>query len=380
MRFERSFFVAALVVGFALALANVADAAFVTAAPPPVTAGLMVQLNGNNLSGAQASGVNRWVDQATAGPGGSDHQDFIGGSADGDDNNDPRLENAHLMPNGLEANILNFNRGNIGSVNNSSTVNSQYMRSVVGGSDTGTTNGVDAAYNLSQMTWFTVSRSYISSFSTASNRRNQQFQTVIKGSYAAAADTWETATSYSGYDSAGSSPGQNSAADLYLGLRDGAGAGSGRGVIDSVGGTGTDGGWYITAASWNTTTGDARMVIYDQNGIVMDESYVQTTPFGSGLTGHSLTWLGAASTSTTAGQALHGDMAEVLIYDTALGTLQTNSVINYLNDKYFGSNTVLPVPEPNGFMIGGCSLVGFSVISAIVSLYHRRQKLRVTAH
>jgi hypothetical protein len=319
---------------------GIADAAFVTMAPPPVTGGLMVRLNGNNLSGAQASAVTRWVDQATSGAPGSDHQDFIGGSADGEDNNDPRLQLGLVMPNGLTANVLNINRGNVGSNNDSSTVNSQYMRSVTGGSDTATTFGADAAYELGQMTWVTVSRSYITTFSTSSTRRNQQFQTVIKGSYTAAVDTWSSATSWSGYDSAGASPPQNANADLYMELRDGAGAGSGRGIIDAIGGTGTDGGWYITATSWDPTTGNVRMVIYPQDGLnVLDVSYVQATPFVGGLTGHTLTWLGAESTSTTDGKHLHGDIAEVLIYNTALNTDDLNSVIAHLNTKYFLSTT-----------------------------------------
>ncbi|MEX0642764.1 MAG: hypothetical protein WD468_08695, partial [Pirellulales bacterium] len=286
MNFRYSFCSTALIAILAAAKLESADAATVATDPPPlgIEDGLFVYLNGNNLSGEQFAPLDRWIDQASAGAEGTDHQDFIGGDGTVSSNNSPRMQFDLEMPNGLTANVVNVNRGNIGSVNNSSTANSQYMRSVLGGSDTATMFGADAAYEVSQMTWFTVSRSYISSFSTASNRRNQQFQTVIKGSYAAAADTWETATSWSGYDSAGSSPAQNSAADLYLGLRDSAGAGSGRGVLDIVGGTGTGGGWYITAASWDTTTGNARMVIYDQNGNVMDESYVQTTPFGSGLT------------------------------------------------------------------------------------------------
>ncbi|MEX0641458.1 MAG: PEP-CTERM sorting domain-containing protein, partial [Pirellulales bacterium] len=41
----------------------------------------------------------------------------------------------------------------------------------------------------------------------------------------------------------------------------------------------------------------------------------------------------------TAGQALHGDIAEILVYNTALDTEDFDSVVAHLNNKYFVSTT-----------------------------------------
>ncbi|MEX0642642.1 MAG: PEP-CTERM sorting domain-containing protein [Pirellulales bacterium] len=301
-----------------------AGAATVTTDPPPVTDGLFVELNGENLS---AGALTTWQDQANDGNVGT-YQNYVQTTA----TRQPSVVLDVTMPNGLTANVVTFDRGTTTGTNNSST-NSDYLRSVAGGDNTSTTVGADPAYKLSALTYFTVFQSTLTPALAGDARDNQM---VIGANHTGANATWVTQTLRDGYDPDGALLAPGGTPDLYSAIRDDP-------VLLGQVGRGTGGSvqnrWYIAATSWDIANGGTRIVIRDDQGNVVDKAFT-VNAFPSGLNDHIMTTLGAHSSgsntpSTTTGQGLTGGIAELLIYNTALDESEMNDVLGYLNNKYF---------------------------------------------
>jgi hypothetical protein len=324
--------VAVIVAGTTVSAGTGLRAAMITSDPPPITAGLFVELNGENLTTAAALSI--WTDQQSSSPG--TFQNFVQSDAF----RQPSAVLNHVMPNSLEANVVNFARGpysaNQNSNNNANSTRTDFLRSVAGGDNNSTTIGTDTAYELNKLTYFVVFQLNLADTNT--DRRPQQ--SVLSSDYTDVSSAYATVTHNAGYDANGGPLTAGGQPDLYSAVRGNPGATElGAGVADVPVGT-----WYIAATSWDTDSGDARMVLYDHLGNVTERS-LNTGSFVDGLDGHLNTSLGAGTNTGGSGtrmQGLEGNIAELLMYDTALGTTDMNKVINYLNTKYFGAATVLP--------------------------------------
>jgi hypothetical protein len=351
---NRNFFslAAVMTAGLSLGIPVHAEAATVTLAPPPVTAGLFVELNGDNLTTPGALSI--WQDQANDGNPGT-YQNFVQ-----DLNVDwrPTVVLDNPMPNGLQANVVNFARG-AASGSNSSSSTSDRLYSVAGGVDGSTTLGADAAYNGNEQTYFVVFQSTLGG-TTADNR---QRATVFQQGHTGGAGRFVTTFHQGGFDANGGPllDQAGTTANLYSAIRQSDNVQGGAGIADTEANR-----WYIAATSWNTVTGAVRMVFYDDQGVVTERSFSDILPDGLGV--HELTFLGSSSSNSSSGMAFNGNMAELLIYNTALDTFDTNKVINYLNDKYFGASTVLQVPEPNSLIIAMFGALGAA------GYWHRRKR------
>ncbi|MEX0642641.1 MAG: hypothetical protein WD468_08060 [Pirellulales bacterium] len=320
------------------------EAVPVTSDPPPVTSGLIVELNGENLS---AGVLSIWTDQASSGAG--TFQNYVQGTA----GNQPSVSAGFAMPNTLTSNVVTFARGST-SGSGSSQTNSDYLRSVQNGADASTTAGADAAYQLTQVTYFTVFNSTLGG--TTADNRQRQIAFVANYSSGGTNATLITQTNQSGFDANGAAVAASGLTDLYVAARNIGGGQEGAGVPNMPTSR-----WYISANSWDTVSGAFRMLLFDELGNVVDRSLPNI--YAGALSTHTMSALGAfpnpTAVATTSGQALTGNIAEFLMYDTALGTGAVNQVVNYLNNKYFGAATVLPVPEVSSFLLVGMSfLVG----------------------
>jgi hypothetical protein len=325
MRF-RTKLLLVLLINPSLANTGSAGAASVTTAPPPITAGLMIELNGETLT--TAGGLSIWQDQANDGNPGS-FQNFVQATAA----RQPTVVLDDLMPNGLTANVIRFDRGSTTGTNSSGT-STDYMRGVADGVDADTTAGADQAYKLSQLSYFVVFQSTLTPSLLGDNRDRQL---VIEANHTGANATWVTQTLQDGYDADGNITTAGGTPDLYNAVRDDPTVLNqvGRGVPDII-----QNRWYIAATGWNTTSRDTRIVIRDDQGNLLDKSFQISTAFDTGLADHIGTIIGAHGSGSNApsnstGQGFTGGIAELLFYDTALNNTDMDSVLKYLNNKYF---------------------------------------------
>src|SRR5690606_26557868 len=105
-----------------------------------------------------------------------------------------------------------------------------------------------------------------------------------------------------GFDANGAAfpnPQTGTTPNLFNAIRNGSNGQEGTG-IENV----TPGRWYIAATSWNTVSGDLRMVFYDDQGVVTDRSF--SAILEAGLGDHALTFLGSGSSNSSSGQAFDG--------------------------------------------------------------------------
>jgi hypothetical protein len=286
----------------------------------------MIELNGETLT--TAGGLSIWQDQANDGNAGS-FQNFVQATT----SRQPTVVLDDAVPNGLTANVVRFERGATTGTN-SSTSSSDFMRGVANGNDADTTAGADQAYKLDQLSYFVVFQSTLTPSLGGDNRDRQL---VIEANHVGANATWVTQTLQDGYDADGNLAIAGGTPDLYNAVRDNPDPLNqvGRGVPDSV-----QNRWYIAATSWNTASRETRIIIRDDQGNVLDKSFLIATAFDTGLPDHTGSLMGAhASASNTpsssTGQGFTGGIAEFLFYNTALNNTDMDSVLAYLNNKYF---------------------------------------------
>jgi hypothetical protein len=314
-------------------------------APAAAPLNPLVELNGNSVSNfllgvdADAGKIKAWYDVAHDGSAAAQQDYGVDALA-----NMPNLVADFEMPNfaatGVKYNIVNFERGSSG--NNSSPLSSaDFLQSKLGAENrvtefSSTFNaGADSAYNVAAVSWFTVVRtSYAvgTGSGTGSTSRQSVFRTSVTGGSTAQYGT-AFQDDYAGFNNGGAV-----AADADLNAELGANARTApTGNVNQLNNAGnvTANAWYIIGTSWNPAAGAFRSVATQQDGTTILD--VTNPTFTDGLVSpHVLSTLGRLiTTSTTNINALQGQIAEHLIYGSALSNNDMNSVIDYLRFKYF---------------------------------------------
>lgn len=284
----------------------------------------------NFLTDGSTSGptkVQIWFDAANDGSAGS-QQDF--GVTGTNTKPMPTLMRMSLLPNGKRMTILNFDRGTTSGSGVNGT--SQYLGSKPAATARPTTfgqafsEGADPAFSdLTGVSWFTVVRTNMdgAGMSQTASRQN-----VLRSAYSDNGARWGT------YMIDEIRPDPDDIVEL----------GSHARGPTTVGGESAGNvvayRWYITAAVINeledlagTPTPTFHCYIIDQAGnVLIDSNRTDSVP-DIGPT-HVRSRIGRTSNGTSA-EYLSGDIAEILIYATALSRDDMLAVVAYLDDKYF---------------------------------------------
>ncbi|MBN2577761.1 MAG: autotransporter-associated beta strand repeat-containing protein [Pirellulales bacterium] len=288
----------------------------------------MVRLDGSSV--AESGGlVQVWYDQAfTVGNENATQQDFGVESTQID--NMPMLTSHAFATDTM--NVLDFDRG---TTTKSSSPTSDYLSSKLGGQartatfGDGFTPGADSAYDTVSdgLSWFIVFKDDIvtSSGSGGSSTGRQTLFRTISTNYTT--DLWGSATQDTGNDP------DTDQVEMFSQVRTSSGA------VNHISANITSQ-WYIIGSSWDPVTGAFTTVMYDETGSQVG-SFSSNTATNSDTATHVLSRIGLLPSATvppgsnSSSYAFDGQMAEILVYDTALDSAGMTAVTDYLNEKYF---------------------------------------------
>ena len=261
------------------------------AVEPPVTEGLLIGLDGSDVT-VNSGNVESWNDQAALG--GTQTFSQANGSRR------PSLIANHVMPGGTTHNILDFNGTTeylgLGADSNMET-------------NTITVFAVVHADNMNDSN----SGYYISTADSANDRR------------------WTMGER--------GSPNKN-----WISL---ATSDSGSAKICDVTGANQEE-WYITSMTWDgATTSNLNAQTVSENSYLLADTATDAT---SAVYTHVRTRIGA-DTFEPSRYEFDGQIAEILVYNRVLSAQEKSDVEQYLKYKYFRTATVVP-PISDGLLIG----------------------------
>lgn len=287
----------------------------------PVSSGLFVGLDGSSVLLDNDGKVKVWYDQI--GNSESQYQDY-GRNA----TTRPTLSPV-LMPNGTTHNVVDFGAGGSIFLESKSAATNR----ITDASSTFTA-GADSAYNNQTMTWFFVFKQ--TAAETKSIWRGNHAEPTATADYGAYIEN-DTVIAHSRDTS--TATGGNVTNPLSI-------AGDNR----------TN--WYIVAGTVDTVNNQITSKLLGLTG--PPTSATNSSTDLAALTTHVLSRLGGNPASNSGG--FNGQIAEMLLYNTVLSPTNVDSVVGYLNNKYF-------VPEPSSFVLTGMAILGMGCIYR-----HKRRK------
>jgi hypothetical protein len=309
-------------------------------AAPVITSNLLVDLNGDATTNFLTSSgkIQAWYDAANDGSAATQQDYGLGASVL--TARAPNLTSSFAMPNGTSHAIVDFDRGSVTGTNSGGTT-SDYLESKVGGEARqityggAFTQGGDTAYdNLTGISWFTVVNTDLSAQAADGATNSSGRQQVIRS------NTSDSTTRWGSYflDTANGTVGTPDEfdTDFTPEIQSAARGGDNVGNPTNFGPDAPANQWYIVANSYDAVTGAYTSRFLDQAG--NDTGLVTQTlvadPAGIGT--HVRTSIGRLPTNPadSGGNYLDGQMAELLIYNSALSNADLNSVVTYLNEKY----------------------------------------------
>jgi hypothetical protein len=344
-----------------LAIGFFASTAAFSWATPPHTTGLFVNLNADNatrfsLGGANNDKVAVWLDLATDGITEGTFQNF-GNPAE---LNQPNYISNFVMPNGLPMGVVDFDRGPVPDSPSSarpqnSHAESDWLVSQMGGASGPFVGGGDPAYEIGDtpavpdglsffVVWKTdIVTNRVPDSDSSSNDARKARQTIL-----ASVDANPLLSPQYGREIGEDTlttvnVGSNTVPNHYSHIRnqlhptDGGGFGSLNPPLVDV-----TPNWYISAVSANNELGGATLFrTLQSDGTDTGTTSLGSSDFstlGEGAV-HAMTLIGQAVNNATAtsSRAFDGQLAEILIYNTALTEMEFGDIFSYLNDKYFAN-------------------------------------------
>jgi hypothetical protein len=316
----------------------------VASAAPVITTNLLVDLNGDSTAnfltnGLSPNSVQVWYDAAHDGNAANQQDYGLSGTLT---TRMPSLV-AATMPNGRAISIVDFNRGTVTGSNSGSST-SDYLESKVGGDARQTTfggtfnQGADSAYsNLTGLSWFSVVRTDL--VTTTADGGGSSRQMIIRSNHSDSTTRWGSYFLDSAAGAGGDLSGDDVIPEIQSAVRDGALPSPGNQT--HWGPDAQAAAWYIVANSYDAPSGVWTSRFLDQFGNDTGLLTRTITADLDGIGAHALTSIGRLSTSPsdTGGNFLDGQIAELLIYNSALSDSNLGTVVNYLNEKYFVATT-----------------------------------------
>jgi hypothetical protein len=312
--------------------------AAVSIAAPPITTGLFVNLNADSATNFTLGGANEvslWKDLANNGTDGT-IQDFGNNNAA----NQP-LFTTMVMPNGQTMSVVDFTRGTVSATSaNSSTTSSDFLVNQGGGLTGPFTPGPDTAYQLGGtpeadgFSYFVVWKTDIvtnpaPTSTTSTNRARQARQVVIQylSSDTNVVTQWGINTTE---DTTATVFGSSTVPNVWHNIRNESFSQNYTPEADVTAN------WYIMAMTANLDGGPSIFRTKQSDGTDSGNTPIGATTFTTPFGAHTETIIGQTTSALGSGQrAFDGQIAEVLLYNTTLSETDFNSIVDYLNNKYF---------------------------------------------